>query len=165
MQPKLEADLKKAQLDRDEIKVSVLRMLLSEIHNAQISKGAELTDPEIQAVVSRELKKRREAVEAFTKGGRTEQATKEESEAAILQDYLPTQLSDEELTKLIQEAITEIESQKRLEAKLEAKGLITEIGASGVQDMGRVIGAVMSKAAGQAEGARVSELVKSILTN
>lgn len=144
MQSKIQDDLKTAQLDRDETRVSVLRMLLSEMNYAKISKGDELTDPEIQTVISKELKKRREAAEAFQKGGRDDQSAKEAAEAKILEGYLPTQLSDEELTKLVEDTIN-------------------ELGASTIQDMGRVIGVVVSKAAGQAEGARVSNLVRQHL--
>lgn len=144
MQPKLVEDLKQAQLARDETKVSVLRMLISEIRYSQISKGSELTDQEIQSVIQKELKKRKEAATGFRQGQREEQAQKEDVEAAILQSYLPQQLSGQELTNLVQEAIK-------------------EVGASSIQDMGKVISLVMSKAAGQVEGARVSTLVKEKL--
>lgn len=151
MVDQIQANLKQAQLDRDEIKVSTLRMLISEINNAKIAKGVDLTDQEIISVVQREAKKRKESIEAFRSGGREQSALKEEAELKILESYLPAQMSDEELTILIEEAITE----------LEAKGLINEVGAKSMADMGRVIGIVMGKVAGQADGARVSGLVKS----
>lgn len=145
MQPKLEADLKQAQLAHDETKVSVLRMLLSEIRYGQIAKGGDLNDQEIQSVVQKELKKRKEAAAGFRQGDREEQAQKEDTEAEILQSYLPEQLSDEELTNLVEDTIK-------------------EVGARSIQDMGKVIGLVLNKTAGQAEGARISTLVKQRLS-
>lgn len=145
MKPKIEEDLKQAQLNRDELKISVLRMLLSELKYAEISKAAELDDAEVIVTIQKELKKRREAAQGFKQGNREDQAQKEESEAKILETYLPSQLSDEELTNIVEAAIT-------------------EIGASNISDMGRVIGLVMGKVQGQAEGSRVSSLVKQKLS-
>ncbi len=144
MLDQLQADLKQAQLNRDEIKVSVLRMLLSELKYVQINNGQDLTDADVTAQVQKELKKRREAVEGFLKGGREELAEKEKQEAAVLEAYLPAQLGDEELTKIVDETIA-------------------ETGASTIADMGKVISSVMAKVSGQAEGARVSLLVKQQL--
>lgn len=142
---KLQEDLKNAQLARDEVKVSTLRLLLSEIRNAEIAKGGDLSDQDIISVVQREFKKRKEAAEGFRSGGREDQAQKEESEASILQQYLPAQLSNEELTKIIEESIN-------------------EIGANSPSDMGKVIGVVMGKVKGQANGSTVSALVKEKLS-
>lgn len=140
----LQADLKQAQLNRDEVKVSVLRMLLSELKYVQINSGQDLTDADVTIQIQKELKKRREAVEGFLKGGREELAEKEKQEATVLEAYLPAQLSDEELTKIVDETIS-------------------ETGASTIADMGKVISSVMAKVSGQAEGARVSLLVKQQL--
>lgn len=140
----LQADLKQAQLNRDEVKVSVLRMLLSELKYVQINSGQDLTDADVTTQIQKELKKRREAVEGFLKGGREELAEKEKQEATVLEAYLPAQLSDEELTKIVDETIS-------------------ETGASTIADMGKVISSVMAKVSGQAEGARVSLLVKQQL--
>jgi uncharacterized protein YqeY len=144
MVDKLLEDLKTAQLARDEARVSTLRLLLSEIKNVEIDKGAPLSDEDIVSVVQKEVKKRKEAALGFRSGDREEQAQKEESEAAILQSYLPTQLSTDELTKIVQEAIN-------------------ETGATGLSDMGKVIGIVMGKVKGQAEGSAVSSIVKEKL--
>lgn len=152
MEEKLKEDLKKAQLDRNETKVSTLRLLLSEIHNLSIllrqSSGQEkdLTDQDIISVIQREVKKRKEAAEGFRLGGRAEQAEEEEAELKLLQAYLPNQLPKEELTNLV-------------------KQTINEIGATTVADMGKVIGLVMNKVRGQAEGAEVSRIVKEQLSN
>ncbi len=138
-------DLKEAQLARDEIKVGTIRLLLSELNYARIAKGEDLTEQDFITVVQKELKKRKEAAEAFKSGGREESAKKEEAEAKVLELYLPSQLSDEELTKIVEEAIK-------------------EVGVTSTSDMGRVIGTVMGKVRGQADGGRVSQIVKSKLT-
>lgn len=145
MEEKLREDLKQAQLSRDELKVSTLRLLLSELTYAKVAKQTEvLSDEDIIAVVQKAVKQRKESIESFKKGGRDDLASKELAELEILQSYLPEQISDEELTKVIGEAIT-------------------NTGASGMADMGKVIGAVMGKVGQRAEGARVSQLVREKL--
>lgn len=144
MVDKLQQDLREAQLARDEIKVSTLRLLLSEIKNAHIAKG-KLSDQDVISIIGREVKRRKEAAAGFRSGGREDSAQKEEAELKILQSFLPAQLSNEELTKIIESSIN-------------------ELGATSAQDMGKVIGAVMGKVAGQADGATVSALVKEKLS-
>lgn len=141
----LQNDLKNAQLARDEVKVSTLRLLLSEIKNKEISKGNVLSDDEVLTVVAREVKKRKEAAEGFRAGGREEGALKEEKELAVLQAYLPAQMSQEDLSKIVEETIN-------------------ETGATSLADMGKVIGAVMGKVKGQADGAAVSALARERLS-
>lgn len=141
----IQTDLKNAQLNRDEVKVSTLRLLLSEVKNKEISKGEPLSDEDVIAVVQRESKRRKEAAEGFRAGGREEAALKEETELKILESYLPSQLSNEELTKLVQESIN-------------------ELGATGMADMGKVMGVVMGKVSGRADGVAVSALVKERLS-
>lgn len=140
----IQEDLKEAQLARDEVKVSTLRLLLSEIKNAEIAKGGSLSDEDVVSVIQKEVKKRKEAAEGFRSGGREEQAQKEETEMAVLQGYLPAQLSSEELTKLVEDTIN-------------------ELGAKTITDMGKVMGVVMGKVKGQADGGQVSALVKEKL--
>ncbi len=142
---KIQSDLKSAQLARQEVNVSTLRLLLAEIKNAQIQKGEGLNDSEIVLIVQKEIKKRKEAASAFRLGSREEQALAEESESQVLAGYLPAQLSNEELTKIIETTIN-------------------EMGATSISDMGKVIGSVMAKVKGQAEGGVVSSLVKEKLT-
>lgn len=144
LQKKLQEELKNAQLARDEIKVSTLRLLLSEIKNAEIAKG-ELADQDIISVVQKEVKKRKEAAAGFRSGGREDQAQKEEAESKILEGYLPAQISNEELTKMIEETIN-------------------ELGVTSAQDMGKVMGVMMGKVKGQADGNTVSNLVKERLS-
>lgn len=145
MVDKIQADLKQAQLARDEVKVSTLRLLLSEIKNTEIAKGNSLSDEDIVSVVQKEVKKRKEAAAGFRSGGREEAALKEEAEAEILEGYLPEQLSNEELTKIVETTIT-------------------ELGATSISDMGKVIGAVMGKVKGQTDGGSVSSIVKDRLS-
>lgn len=145
MVDRIQQDLIKAQLTRDEVKVSTLRLLLSEIKNAEIAKSNPLVDQEIIPIIQKEIKKRKEGAAGFRSGGREEQALKEESELKILEGYLPSQLSNEELTKLVQDSIT-------------------EVGANSLQDLGKVMGVVMSKVKGQADGGIVSALVKERLS-
>ena len=141
----LQSDLKTAQLDRNEIKVSTLRLLLSEIKYAQIAKNVEeLADADIISIVQREIKKRKEAIVGFRSGSREESAQKEEAEQKVLETYLPVQLTTEELTKIVEQTIN-------------------EVGASSVTDMGKVIGLVMGKVKGQADGGSVSSIVKEKL--
>lgn len=149
----VQKDLKEAQLARNEIKVGTLRLLLSELNYARIAKGEDLTEQEFISVVQKELKKRKEAAEAFKGGGRAESAEKEETEGKILEVYLPSQLSDEELTKIVEEVISEA-------CQL---ALVTDSEKPSLQDMGRIIRLVMDKVRGQADGVRVSWLVKEKL--
>lgn len=145
MLDRIQNDLKKAQLDRDEVKVATLRLLLSEIHNVQIQKGVEVSDQDISLVLQREAKKRKEAASGFRSGDREEAALKEEAELKILEDYLPSQLTNEELTKIVLDTIN-------------------ELGAITTSDMGKVIGTVMGKVKGRADGETVSNLVKERLS-
>lgn len=150
---KIQSDLKEAQLARDEIKVSTLRLLISEIKNAEIvlrqssgqAKGGQLADEDIISIIQKEVKKRKEAAAGFRSGGREQQALKEEAEQKVLEGYLPSQLSNEELTKIVSESIT-------------------EVGAKSLADMGKIMGVVMSKVSGRADGGTVSNLVKEKLS-
>lgn len=129
---------------RDEIRLSTLRLLLSAINYEKIAKQHNLSEEEELVVVRKEAKKRKDAIEAYEKAGAKERAEKEKKELLILEEYLPAQISEEELTKIVDEAIN-------------------ELGAKTVADMGRVMGAAMGKAAGRADGTKVSELVKKRL--
>jgi uncharacterized protein len=146
IQTRLEEDLKSAMKGGDKERVSVFRFLLSNIKNRRIEKGkdATLSDDEITQVIMSSIKQRREAIEQFTKGGRSDLVEKEEAELRILQSYLPEQLSEEELTAKIQQ-------------------VIAEAGAVGLKDMGKVMKGVMLLVSGRAEGSVVSAKVKSLL--
>ena len=143
----LQADLNTAIRGRDEVSSSTIRMLLTAITNEEVSgkEKRELKDEEIITVLSREAKKRREAAEAFEAAGRADKAVAEKAEGEVIAKYLPAQLSDADLQKLIDEAIA-------------------ATGAAGPADMGKVMGALKPKIAGKADGATVSNLVKAALS-
>jgi uncharacterized protein YqeY len=146
LKEKLQADLTEAIRGRDEVKSGTIRMLLSAITNEEVAgKTAKvLTDPEIITVLSRETKKRREAVEAFTAAKRDDLADKEKAEGVIIAQYLPEQLSEAEIKKMIADAIT-------------------ETNAAGPAGMGLVMKVLQPKIAGKADGGVVSGLVKAAL--
>lgn len=144
-------DMKAAFKAGDQQKRGTLAMLLSVIQNREIEKRAKtgeesLTDEEVIAVVSTEIKKRREAVAQFEAGGRPELAEGEKAEIAVLSVYLPEQLSEDDVKKLIAEAVA-------------------STGASGPADMGKVMGAISPKIKGRFDGARASALVKEALAS
>ncbi|MBU3957168.1 GatB/YqeY domain-containing protein [Patescibacteria group bacterium] len=141
---KIQSDLNQALKDKKEVEVSTLRLLLSEIHNQEIAKQAELTEEDFIEVVQKEIKKRKEAIEAYQKGKRDDLVAKEKEELKILNKYLPQQMSSQELEASIQSVIKEID-------------------ASSMSDFGRVMGAVMAKVRGRVDGKAVSESVKKAL--
>ena len=128
---------------RDELRTATLRMVLSAVSAEEVSgkEARELSDDEVQGVLRREAKKRREAAEAFGAAGRTEQAAREQAEGEVLADYLPAQLDDADLAAVV-------------------AGAVTSTGAAGMQDMGRVMGAVQKALAGRADGSRVAAEVR-----
>ena len=146
LKEKLQADLTEAIRGRDEVKSGTIRMLLSAITNEEVAgKAAKvLTDAEIITVLSRETKKRREAVEAFTAAKRDDLANKEKAEAVVIAQYLPEQLSEAEIKKIIADAIA-------------------ETNAAGPAGMGLIMKVLQPKIAGKADGGIVSTLVKAAL--
>ncbi len=144
----LKNDLTEAIRSSDKVVSGTIRMVLTAITNEEVS-GKEarvLTDDEIITVLSREAKKRREAAEEFAKAGRTDKAADEKAEGDVIARYLPAQLSEDDIKKLIDAAIA-------------------STGAAGPADMGKVMGAIKSQIAGKADGAVVSSLVKAALSN
>lgn len=129
----------------DETKLTTYRMLATAFNYARTDKMRDLTAEEELEVVSKEAKKRKDAVEAYTKANLKEKADKEQKELEILQEFLPAQMADYELEKIIQESIDQIKP-------------------TGIQDMGKVIGAVMAKVKGKADGGRVSKIIKEKLS-
>lgn len=131
---------------KDEMKVATLKLLASELHNALIDKKREaLTADEEIAIVKREAKKRKDAIDAYKKAGADKRAEREEEELAILQVYLPKEMGDDELEKIVDEAIK-------------------QTGASSMGDMGKVMGVAMGKTKGKADGNRVSAIVRKKLS-
>ena len=146
LKEKLQADLTDAIRSRNEVVSGTVRMLLAAITNEEVAgKAAKvLTDAEIITVLSREAKKRREAVEAYTQAKRDDLASKEKAEAEVIANYLPEQLSEDEIKKLIADAIAETD-------------------AKGPAGMGLVMKVLQPKIAGKADGGVVSGLVKAAL--
>ncbi|MEO3823096.1 GatB/YqeY domain-containing protein [Actinomadura sp. B10D3] len=143
LKEKLETDLASAMKARDDVRTRTLRMALTAVKNEEVAgkQSRELSDDDVVKVLTREAKKRREASAAFGDAGREDQAQAERDEGAVLEEYLPAQLSDEELTALVADAIA-------------------GTGASGPRAMGQVMKAVNPKVAGRAEGGRVAAEVR-----
>jgi uncharacterized protein YqeY len=143
----LRADLTNAMRSRDQVRLRTLRMALTSITNEEVAGAAvhELSDADVLKVLTREAKKRREAAEAFAAAGRDEQAAAERAEGDVLAGYLPAQLPDEELARLVTAAIV-------------------ETGAAGPRAMGQVMKAVTPHVAGRADGGRVSAEVRRQLS-
>lgn len=145
LQERISQEIKAAMLAKDADRLSALRMLKSALGYAQIERKTEnLPDADVIAIVQKEVKKRRDSIEQFEKGGRGELATKEKQEIAVLETFLPQPLSAEELEQLI-------------------RATIQELGATSKKDMGPVIKAVTAKAAGRADGKTVSGIVGKLL--
>ena len=146
LKEKLQSDLTDAIRSRAEVKSGTIRMLLAAITTEEVSGKAArvLTDAEIITVLSREAKKRREAVEAYVAAKRTDLADKEKAEGDVISEYLPAQLSEDEIKKMIADAIA-------------------ETGATGPAGMGQVMKVLSPKIAGKADGGLVSGLVKAAL--
>ena len=143
LKTRLRTDLTSAMKARDELRTATLRMVLSAVSAEEVSgkEARTLTDDEVQGVLRREAKKRREAAEAFAAAGRGEQAAREQAEGEVLAVYLPQQMDDADLAAVVAD-------------------VITRTGASGMKDMGRVMGAAQGAVAGQAEGSRVAAEVR-----
>ena len=145
LQERVSSEIKTAMLAKDADRLSVLRMLKSALGYAQIERKTEnLSDGDVVAIVQKEVKKRRDSIEQFEKGGRAELATKEKQEITVLESFLPKAFSADELEQLV-------------------KATIQELGAMSKKDMGPVIKAVQAKAAGRADGKTVSGLVGKLL--
>ncbi|MGP3924663.1 GatB/YqeY domain-containing protein [Streptomyces sp. 8N616] len=149
LKDRLQDDLTAAIKARDELRASTLRLTLSAITTEEVAgkSARQLSDDEVQKVIAREAKKRREAAEAFAQGGRADQAERERAEGEVLAGYLPKPLTDEELSAIVAEAVKEA-----------AAG-----GAEGPRAMGAVMKIVNPKIAGRAEGGRVAAEVKRLL--
>ncbi|MEU8618021.1 GatB/YqeY domain-containing protein [Streptomyces sp. NPDC048623] len=149
LKAKLQDDLTAAIKGRDELRSSTLRMTIAAINKEEVAGKTkrELSDDEVQKVIAKEAKKRREAADAFTQGGRAESAARELAEGEVLDAYLPKQLSDEELEAVVAAAVEEAKA----------------AGAEGPRAMGAVMKIVNPKVAGQAEGGRVAAAVKKLL--
>ena len=138
---KIAEQIKEAMKAREEIRLSTLRMLSSALSYEKIALQHELTEEEELSVVRKEAKKRKDAIEIFKKANEIERADKEAKELLVLEEYLPAQMSDSELEGIVD-------------------GTIHEMGVTSMSDMGRVIGAVVKKTGGRADGGQVSSIVR-----
>ncbi len=141
---KINQDMTTALKAGEQLKLSVLRMLSAELKNKKIELGKDLADEEALAVITKEVKKRKDSAQTFTQGNRDDLAQKELAEVEILSAYLPEELSDDELLALIKEAIAQTSATTKA-------------------DMGKVMGALKPKIAGRADGAKVAKLVQENL--
>ncbi len=141
---KLMSELKNAMKEKDKIRVDTVRLLISQLKNARIEAGDDLTpDQELQVLMSA-AKKRREAIQAYQSGGREDLLEQEQKELQIIEEFLPKQLSDEEIEK-------------------EVSAIIEQLGASSMKDLGRVMGEAMKKLKGKADGKKVQSIVRAKL--
>lgn len=144
MQDRLFSDLKQAMKKGDKMRQSVIRLTRAEIQNAEKAQGKPLDDPGVIDILSKEAKKRRESIAEFSKADRQDLVAQEEAELAILLEYLPPQMSREDIVAT-------------------ARSVIEELGAQGPGDKGRVMGKLMPQLKGKAEGRLVSEVVAELL--
>jgi uncharacterized protein YqeY len=140
----LEAALKQAMRDQDDLRKTTLRGALSAVKLAEVDKQDQLDEAELQRILQKEVKSRRESIEDAKKAGREDLIAEAEAEMAILEAFLPKGLSDAELSALVEEAIA-------------------EVGATSPGDMGSVMKAVMAKVAGRADGGQISQIVRQKL--
>jgi uncharacterized protein YqeY len=148
LKARLQSDLNQAMKSRDELRTATLRMTLAAITTEEVAGAAarELSDDEVQRVITRETRKRREAAEAFDQGGRAELADRERAEGAVLEGYLPKQLDDAQLADLVRAAVI-------------------EAGATEPRELGAVMKLVQPRVAGRANGRRVSDEVRRQLSS
>lgn len=147
LKDRINDDLKQAMLSRDAFKVDTLRTIKGVVLNEEVAKGVReqgLDDASLESLLQKEVKKRYEAADLFDQGGNHESAEKERKEAELISQYLPEQMDEAEIAKLIDE-------------------VIIETGANSMQQMGQVIGAVKAKAGNAADGAVIAKLVKERL--
>lgn len=147
LKQKLQSELKEAILAQDETKKSVLRMVISAIGYAEINKGGagyEATDEDVLSVIQKEVKQHRDSIEQFKNANRLELVEKEETELKILETYLPEQMAEDDVRKLVVDAITKSE-------------------ATNISDIGKVMGILMPQVKGKADGGLVSRLVREEL--
>ncbi|WP_195852250.1 GatB/YqeY domain-containing protein [Aerococcus urinae] len=141
----LNQDMKEAMKAKDKFRLSVIRMLKGALQKAEIDKEEALTDDEELSILSRELKQRKDSVNEFHEAGRDDLADQIAKEIEIVENYLPKQLSEEEITQAVKE-------------------VIDQVGASSMKDFGKVMGTAVAKLKGQADGNQIQKIAKSLLS-
>jgi len=144
LKQKLAGDLKQAMKDGDTLKRSTLRLLMASIGNAEIAKRATLDDADILGIIAKEVRQRQESIESFKQGNRPDLVAKEEAEMAVLQGYLPQQMTREEVVKA-------------------ARQVIGEVGAQGLGDKGKVMPKIIAQLKGKADGREINAVVTELL--
>ncbi len=144
LREKIQEQLKEAMKSRDKVKTRTLRMVIAALKNFEVEKMGEATDEEIIQIIQKEVKRRKEAIEEYKKAGREELAQSEREELEILMEYLPKQLTEDEIRSLALE-------------------VIKEVGASSLKDLGKVMKVIMPKVKGRADGKVVNRIVREIL--
>lgn len=142
---RLNQDMKQAMKDKSALKLSVIRMVKAAIQNEEITKGKPLSDDDVLTILSRELKQRRDSLQEFEKAGRDDLSSKTREEIDILTSYLPEQLSEEAIRQIVREAIA-------------------QVGATSKKEMGKVMGVVIPKVKGKADGSIVQTIVNEELS-
>ena len=146
LKEKLNNDLKQAMRDGDTVKRSVLRLVLAAVKNAEIAQKTDLTDGDILGILAKDIKQREESIEAFEKGNRQDLMEKEKTELAIIQEYMPQQMTRDEIVS-------------------EARRIIEESGAQGPGDKGKVMPRLIAQLKGRADGREVNEVVTGLLSS
>lgn len=146
MKQKLSEDLKQAMRSGDVLKKSTIRMLMAAINNAEIARQAKMEDGDIFGVISKEIRQRRESIEAFKQGNRQDLVDKEAAEIEVLQGYLPQQLTREEIVEA-------------------ARKVVAEVGAEGPGDKGKVMPKLIVQLKGRADGREINEVVSELLSS
>lgn len=140
----LNDDLKKAIKGRDKLRCSTIRLLVAAIQNAEIAKRAPLEEAELLGIIAKEVRKHKESIDAFKQGNRQDLVTHEEAEMSILQEYMPEQISREEIIAA-------------------ARQVISEVGAQGLQDKGKVMSQLIPRLKGKADGREINTVVTELL--
>jgi len=144
LKQKLADDLKQAMRDGDKVKRSTIRLAMAAIKNAEIARQAVLEDGDVLGVIAKEIRQRKESIEAFKQGDRQELAAIEEAEMAVLEQYMPQQMTRDEITA-------------------EARRVIEEVGAESIRDKGKVMPSLIAKLKGKADGRDINEVVTELL--
>ena len=146
LKDQLSHDLKEAMRAKDRVRLGAIRMLSAAILEKEKSGGGDVTEDDLVAIVQKQAKQRRDSIRQFREGGRDDLVDIEEAELAVIEHYLPAQLSDEEIRTTVQQ-------------------IVEQTGASEMQDMGRVMGQAMQTLRGKADGNRVRQAVEALLKN
>ena len=141
---RLNDDMKQAMKNKDKFRLTVIRMIRSAIKNLEIAQKRTLDDDEVLDILQREVKQRKDSLQEFTKAGREDLASDVQAEIAVISEYLPQPMTEEEMKAVVQQTIQ-------------------EVGASSKADMGKVMGAVMPKVKGRADGRLVNQMVQQLL--